>query len=174
MRILIVILILLITCNCKANAGPTLNWDRRQSEEMPTTIERINKECTGVDPVDPAWTTIATIPLETTTYIDNTVLVPRAYCYRVNEWFTLSILQDYIQPAQPSWLKCADEGGFCAFTGTKQVRYGSETDINGVVNPVYSTLTINGDLVNPTGSNCDNATFGDPVYGVVKHCDTLQ
>ncbi len=161
MRILVAILILLITCNCKANAGPTLNWDRRQSEEMPTTIERINKECTGVDPVDPAWTTIATIPLETTTYIDNTVLVPGAYCYRVNEWFTLSILQDYIQPAQPSWIKCAHEGGFCAFTGTKQVRYGS-------------ILTINGDLNSPAGTPCDNATFGDPVVGIVKHCDVLQ
>jgi parallel beta-helix repeat protein len=57
-----------------------------------------------------------------------------------------------------SWTLCANEGGVCAFTGTKEVRYGA----NGLY--AYKTLT--------GGTACTNAVFGDPVPGVAKKCDT--
>ena len=62
-----------------------------------------------------------------------------------------------ILPDQPEWTFCAVEGGVCAFTGTREVRYGA----NGVY--VYQTLA--------NGTGCTNAVFGDPLYGVVKNCD---
>ena len=62
-----------------------------------------------------------------------------------------------IPPAPTEWTFCAAEGGVCAFTGTREVRYGA----NGVY--VYQTLT--------NGTDCTNFIFGDPIYGVVKSCD---
>ena len=63
-------------------------------------------------------------------------------------------------PPSSDWTLCASEGGFCAFTGTKEVRYGANTSY------VYKTLS--------DGVACTNAVFGDPLPGVVKHCDTGQ
>jgi len=57
-----------------------------------------------------------------------------------------------------SWTVCANEGGYCSFAGTQQVRYGA----NGSY--VYQTLT--------GGTACTNAVFGDPAYGVAKQCAT--
>jgi parallel beta-helix repeat protein len=57
-----------------------------------------------------------------------------------------------------AWTYCADEGGVCAFTGTKDVRYGA----NGVY--TYKTLT--------DGTPCTNSVFGDPIPGTVKQCAT--
>ena len=54
------------------------------------------------------------------------------------------------------WTVCAAEGGVCAFTGAREVRYGA----NGVY--VYRTLT--------DGTACTNGVFGDPIYGTVKAC----
>ena len=51
---------------------------------------------------------------------------------------------------------CSNEYENCAFTGTKSVRYGA----NGVY--FYRVLT--------NGAACNNATFGDPIPGVVKQC----
>jgi len=59
--------------------------------------------------------------------------------------------------APPEWTFCAPEGGVCAFTGTREVRYGA----NGSF--VYKTLT--------DGTPCTNAVFGDPIFGVVKSCE---
>ena len=63
-------------------------------------------------------------------------------------------------PAAPApttgWTGCADEGGSCSFDGTRQVRYGA--------NGVYAYRTASGSI------GCDNGTFGDPIYGVVKGC----
>ena len=61
-----------------------------------------------------------------------------------------------IPPAQTEWTVCAAEGGVCAFTGAREVRYGA----NGVY--VYQTLL--------DGTACINQVFGDPLYGVVKFC----
>ena len=58
------------------------------------------------------------------------------------------------------WVFCASENGFCAFSGTKDVRYGAD-----------STYTQG---VYTDGVACDNATFGDPLFGVEKHCDVLE
>jgi subtilisin family serine protease len=55
------------------------------------------------------------------------------------------------------WTFCANENQFCSFTGTKLVRYGAGTSFN------FQTAT--------NGISCDNATFGDPIVGTVKHCD---
>ena len=55
-----------------------------------------------------------------------------------------------------SWTACADEGGSCSFTGTRQVRYGA--------NGVYTTKSATGSI------SCSNAVFGDPLYGIVKSC----
>ena len=63
-----------------------------------------------------------------------------------------------ILPAPTEWTVCATEGGVCAFTGTREVRYGAD----GVY--VYQTLT--------DGTACTNAVFGDPIYGTVKGCAT--
>ncbi|MFL6715872.1 MAG: hypothetical protein ACJ8G3_05845 [Burkholderiaceae bacterium] len=62
--------------------------------------------------------------------------------------------------SEPSWSQCASENGSCAFGGTRQVRYGA----NGVYG--YRSAT--------DGIACDNTTFGDPLYGVVKACSYAQ
>ena len=59
-------------------------------------------------------------------------------------------------PAPTEWTFCAAEGGVCAFTGAREVRYGA----NGAY--VYQTLM--------DGTACINQVFGDPLYGVVKFC----
>lgn len=51
---------------------------------------------------------------------------------------------------------CANENGSCAFTGTRSVAYGANGQFN------YGTFT--------NGAACNNATFGDPIPGVVKAC----
>ena len=63
---------------------------------------------------------------------------------------------DYMDVAS-SWTFCANENQFCSFTGTKLVRYGAGTSFT------FQTAT--------NGIACDNATFGDPIVGTVKHCD---
>ncbi|NOT08952.1 MAG: hypothetical protein HOP28_12205 [Gemmatimonadales bacterium] len=60
------------------------------------------------------------------------------------------------EPAPATWARCAEEGGVCAFTGTRQVRYGTPT-LN-----VVKTLA--------GGTPCTNAVFGDPAVGVGKEC----
>ena len=55
---------------------------------------------------------------------------------------------------------CANENQFCAFTGTSTVRYG----IDDAHPYAYQTLA--------NGTQCDNATFGDPDFGIVKKCWT--
>ena len=56
----------------------------------------------------------------------------------------------------PEWTVCAAEGGLCAFTGTREVRYGA--------NGSYSYRTLS------EGTVCSNAVFGDPIFGVAKEC----
>ena len=56
-----------------------------------------------------------------------------------------------------SWTSCALEDSHCSFSGTKQVRYGT--------NGTYVSLTFS------NGVYCANSVFGDPVYGYVKGCD---
>ncbi len=60
----------------------------------------------------------------------------------------------------PTWKKCANENGFCSFSGTAQVRYGA--------NGVWVTQT------RTNGVSCTNAVFGDPISGVAKTCQVYQ
>lgn len=59
-------------------------------------------------------------------------------------------------PTPVTWTKCASEGQQCAFTGTRDVRYGTTTS--------FTTKTFTG------GVSCSNGVFGDPAYGYVKTC----
>jgi Flp pilus assembly pilin Flp len=58
------------------------------------------------------------------------------------------------------WTTCANENGFCSFSGTAQVRYGAGSSWN------TGTFT--------NGVACNNSVFGDPDYGVVKSCQVSQ
>jgi len=60
-------------------------------------------------------------------------------------------------PISGEWTACASEMQQCNFSGTKQVRFGA----NGIYN--YGTFT--------GGVLCANSIFGDPINGVIKHCD---
>src|SRR5690349_17991052 len=60
------------------------------------------------------------------------------------------------EQAPANWTHRADERGRCSFSGTRDVRYGSETH-----NTVKS-------LTN--GTPCDNGIFGDPAPGELKQC----
>jgi hypothetical protein len=60
-------------------------------------------------------------------------------------------------PPATGWTWCANENGICRFNGIAQVRYGAKNS--------YYYKTTRGQI------NCNNATFGDPLHGVFKHCD---
>jgi hypothetical protein len=55
-----------------------------------------------------------------------------------------------------TWTTCGGEGSTCSFSGTRQVRYGA--------NGLYATKSFTGSAA------CNNATFGDPAYGLAKSC----
>jgi serine protease len=61
-------------------------------------------------------------------------------------------------PTAPAttWTTCANEGGTCSFSGTREVRYGTTTQ--------YVTKTVT------ASTACSNAVFGDPAPGYVKAC----
>jgi hypothetical protein len=56
-----------------------------------------------------------------------------------------------------TWVFCANEGEQCNFSGVVQVRYGANT--------TYVTRIIG------NGTLCSHTIFGDPLFGVAKHCD---
>jgi hypothetical protein len=55
-----------------------------------------------------------------------------------------------------TWTACANEGGTCTFSGTREVRYGAGSSF---VSRVFAGTAV-----------CSNATFGDPAPNVVKAC----
>lgn len=55
-----------------------------------------------------------------------------------------------------NWTLCAAEGGSCAFTGSRLVRYGTPTQ---AVTQLWAGAAA-----------CTNAVFGDPAYGTPKSC----
>jgi Flp pilus assembly pilin Flp len=59
--------------------------------------------------------------------------------------------------SESNWTYCAVEHDYCSFSGTVTVRYGE--------NGTYVTRVFT------NGTPCTNEVFGDPLYGVVKHCD---
>ncbi len=60
------------------------------------------------------------------------------------------------QPGTGNWTYCAEENQFCSFSGTRLVQYGA--------NGIYSYRTVS------NGTPCNNAIFGDPIFGVAKRC----
>jgi hypothetical protein len=64
-----------------------------------------------------------------------------------------------VESSSGDWVFCANEHERCNFTGTREVRYGA----NG-------TFTAPRQFTD--GVNCNNTVFGDPVFGVTKHCET--
>jgi hypothetical protein len=58
------------------------------------------------------------------------------------------------------WSKCAMENGTCTIPANSIVRYGA--------NGAYVTTVASNSIA------CNNATFGDPIYGTVKHCDVAS
>lgn len=60
-------------------------------------------------------------------------------------------------PVVDTWTKCAKEGGSCAFTGTRTVRYGA--------NGLFAKGVFSGSAA------CNNSVFGDPAYGLTKTCE---
>ena len=70
--------------------------------------------------------------------------------------------QEVVQPSSTPipWTTCANESGFCSFSGTAQVRYGAGSSW------VTGTFT--------NGVACNNSVFGDPDFGVVKSCQVQQ
>ena len=59
------------------------------------------------------------------------------------------------------WTACADERGRCAFSGSREVRYGA--------NDTYTTPRSFTD-----GVNCTNDVFDDPVRGTSKSCEVRE
>jgi hypothetical protein len=59
-----------------------------------------------------------------------------------------------------SWTRCAGEGGFCAFSGTRLVRYGTDTQT--------ATLSLT------DGTACSNSVFGDPAPWQSKSCSVAD
>jgi hypothetical protein len=62
-----------------------------------------------------------------------------------------------------TWTTCAQEGGFCSFSGTRTIRYGA--------NSSWVTREINS---SGGGVECSNAAFGDPAYGIRKSCQLAE
>ena len=60
----------------------------------------------------------------------------------------------------PIWIACGSENSTCSFSGTHKVRYGA----NGSYAYADATASI----------ACNNATFGDPAYGINKGCSFAQ
>lgn len=73
-------------------------------------------------------------------------------------------------PAEPAWTTCAQENGFCRPPGaigqSRTIRYGVE----GSWTYEVATRTC-GDAGATFDVACNNPTFGDPAFGVLKHCD---
>jgi parallel beta-helix repeat protein len=72
--------------------------------------------------------------------------------------FAASVVTSSDAPAAAavSWTNCAVEGAVCKFTGTQQVRYGS--------NGTYAYKSATGSVA------CTNEVFGDPLPGADKTC----
>lgn len=62
-------------------------------------------------------------------------------------------------PGFGAWTYCAQEGETCYVQGPARVRYGA--------NGRFNTIRVNGPVP------CNNSVFGDPNYGVVKHCEYI-
>ncbi|MES2676091.1 MAG: PQQ-dependent sugar dehydrogenase [Pseudomonadota bacterium] len=72
----------------------------------------------------------------------------------------LGLIASFVHAQTVSWTACANENSTCTFSGTKVVRYGAGTNWN------------QGLYLNSVA--CNNATFGDPIVGTFKRCQTAE
>ena len=63
-------------------SAATLTWTDNANNELGTKIEREAVACTAPD----AFTEIATVGANVTTYLDSTTVVGNQYCYRVRAY----------------------------------------------------------------------------------------
>ena len=83
---------------------------------------------------------------------------PYAYSQTIQGWLHVIANENTGGGGGPSgYTFCANESGYCSFSGTADVAYGA----NGSFNYKYGVTN---------GINCDNNTFGDPINGVSKAC----
>lgn len=87
---------------------------------------------------------------------DNGVFGDPASGFAKSCWYDSGTSGATTPPATGTWVACSSENGFCSFTGTRQVRYGTDTQ--------YVTLTFT------NGVACNNGVFGDPAPGFGKTC----
>ena len=59
-------------------------------------------------------------------------------------------------PTFATWTTCSTENGTCSFTGTREVAFGADGQY------FYGSFT--------GSAPCNDATFGDPIFGTVKNC----
>jgi hypothetical protein len=64
----------------------------------------------------------------------------------------------YAPAANAEWVPCAGENGYCATPFPTIVRYGAHGSY-------ARRRSWRG------GIPCNNGVFGDPIFGVLKHCD---
>ncbi len=77
---------------------------------------------------------------------------PNSWTWNIGDWGSC---------ISTGWTFCAEEGGTCTVTGTKQIKYGN--NIDGSVNKwVYKDFSKN--------TGCNNGIFGDPDPWVHKQC----
>lgn len=70
--------------------------------------------------------------------------------------FTLLMALTFTPSMVTAWSFCANENGQCNASGLVRIRYGADGKFT-YLNALNS-------------SPCNNATFGDPAPGIVKHC----
>jgi hypothetical protein len=95
----------------------------------------------------------------------NGKLLRQVSMFRITKLQTMILFSIFLQTfifsfaqaqSTPTWTTCAQEGGTCTFTGTREVRYGAGTK--------WVIKTFKGSTA------CTNAVFGDPINGTVKSC----
>lgn len=87
-------------------------------------------------------------------YCHNSVFGDPAYGQSKQCW----VSSEVVTPPTETWTLCNQywEGGSCTFSGTRRVKFGTETQ--------YTIKTFTG------GTACTTSVFGDPAYGQHKKC----
>jgi hypothetical protein len=165
----------IVTLHATGAGAVTGTWLLHSTTETAVEVERSMTPC---DSPNIAFRKIASLPAGTTSYVDPEVQSGTVACYRVRA-VNQAGASPYTNAAESGspeapgdltlaptpgpapWTFCSAEDAFCAFTGPKEVRYGADGAGGGYVSAVIST----------DGVPCNNATWTDPAYGLVKHCD---
>lgn len=168
------------TINPAVNNSPTANAGPDKAITLPTTTSAP----TGTSATDSDGTISSTVwsfvsgPGPTPTITSGSTLTPSfsnmtsagTYVFRLTATDNLGAtgsdtMQVVVSPSGPrttttcniaDFIWCANEGGLCSFSGTKDVRYGA----SGQYYYLMSTNSV----------SCTNGVFGDPISGTAKSC----